>query len=418
MGEYHINGGKKLSGEIRVGGSKNAVLPQLAATILNGDISVLHDVPRISDVFVSIEILQALGAEVKLEGNTLTVNTKNISNASVPDYLMREMRSSVLFMGSLLGRFGECTLSRPGGCELGLRPIDLHINSLRKMNAAIDDEGIIECKAKKLKGAKINLDFPSVGATENIMLAASLADGTTIMSNAAKEPEIIDLQIFLNKMGAKVYGAGTDTITIEGKSRLNRAEHSVMSDRIIAGTYLVAAAITGGEIFLTNAVNEDICPITNKLKDAGCTIKTYGSKVHLKAPSRIKPIPLMRTHPHPGFPTDAQPQFMSLLSVADGTSIVVETVFESRNKHISELRRLGADIFLAKDGMTSLINGVPSLTGAVVSAKDLRGGVALITAGLIAEGNTVVENSNYVERGYECIEDELKSLGADIKLVS
>jgi len=303
MGKYHITGGKRLSGEIRVGGSKNAVLPLLAATILNSGTSVLHDVPRISDVFVSIEILQALGAKVSLEDNTLIVNTDKISKLIIPDYLMREMRSSVLFMGSLLGRFGECTLSRPGGCELGLRPIDLHINSFRKMGAEIDDDGTIVGKAAKLKGTKINLDFPSVGATENIMLAAVFANGSTIISNAAKEPEIIDLQVFLNNMGAKISGAGTDSIVIEGKKSLQKnAEHTVMSDRIIAGTYLAAAAITKGEVSLTNTVIKDMHPITNKLKDTGCTIKEYGDTVYLKAPDEIKAIPVLRTHPHPGFP--------------------------------------------------------------------------------------------------------------------
>jgi UDP-N-acetylglucosamine 1-carboxyvinyltransferase len=298
-----------------------------------------------------------------------------------------------------------------------LRPIDLHLKALKRFGARItEDHGYIICEAKRLRGAKINLDFPSVGATENIMLTAVTAKGETILSNAAREPEIIDLQNFLNSMGADVRGAGSGTIVIKGKEKekLHSAEHTVMPDRIVAGTYMAAAAITGGHVTLTNVNTQHLEPVTSKFVEAGCTVREYADKITLKAPDRIKPISRLITSPHPGFPTDVQPQFMAMLALANGTSMIEETVFESRTKHVSELIRLGADILVAQDGMTAIVKGVKSLTGATVAAKDLRGGAALILAGLAAEGTTTVTNAKHIERGYEHIEKTLTQLGAKI----
>ena len=415
MGEYLVRGGNKISGEISVSGAKNAILPILASVILNKGESVIYNCPLISDTYVSIKILNALGCTTKLEGNTLTINSKNANNHIVPEELVREMRSSFIFLGGVLSRFGKVKISYPGGCELGARPIDLHLKALKALNATVKEEhGFIICEGTKLQGTRINLDFPSVGATENAMLTAVLAKGETIISNAAKEPEVVDLQFFLNAMGAKIKGAGTDSITISGVSSLHDVEYKIMPDRIVAGTYLAASAMTGGDIVLHDVVYEDLYPILSRLNEAGCLFKIQRNSVSMKSPKKLKSIERLRTHPHPGFPTDMQPQFMSLLTIADGTSIVNETVFESRNKHIGELIRMGADIILAQDGVTSIIKGIEKLKGSTVSARDLRGGAALILAGLVAEGETIVLNSSYVERGYECIEKSLASLGADI----
>ena len=415
LGEYHITGGRRLCGSLKVYGGKNAILPILAATVLNGDISVIHNCPRISDTFIAIDILKALGCKVIFEGDTITVDSKLADNYCVPEEFVRQMRSSIIFLGGVLGRFKQVVISFPGGCELGARPIDLHLKGIRRLGAEITEEhGFIKVQASRLEGTRINLDFPSVGATENIMLAAVLAEGVTVISNAAKEPEIVDMQNFLLAMGANVMGAGTDTITIKGVKKLHGATFAVMPDRIVAGTYLVAAAITEGRILLENAVNEHMYPITSKLSEAGCTIRTDGSRLLLEAPERLHAIERLRTGPHPGFPTDMQPQLMALLSVANGTSIVEETVFESRNKHISELMRMGANIILLQDGMTSVIKGVNELEGTSVTGRDLRGGAALILAGLAAKGKTIVTNSEFVERGYVHIEEDLRALGADI----
>jgi len=387
----------------------------LAAVVLNKGISVIHNCPRISDTFMVIKILKAIGADVKMEGTTITIDSTGADNYEVPEKYVREMRSSIIFLGSVLGRFGQVKISYPGGCELGARPIDLHLKGIRQLGANIVEEGgFIVAEAAKLKGARIDLDFPSVGATENIMLAAVLAEGRTIISNAAKEPEIVDMQNFLCAMGAKVSGAGKDTIVIDGVKNLHDVEYTVMPDRIVAGTYLTAAAITGGELLLTNVSPSHLHPITSKLAETGCEIKTEKTRVYLKAPKELKPIERLRTHPHPGFPTDMQPQLMALLSTAKGMSIVEETVFESRNKHISELIRMGANIVLLQDGMTSVVTGVKKLQGANVICRDLRGGAALILAGLAAEGKTVVTNSVFVERGYVDIEEDLRIIGADI----
>ncbi len=420
MGEYHIVGGNKLCGEIKINGGKNAILPILASVVLNDNVSIIHNVPKISDTYVAIEILESIGCKTNFDNNTLIVDARNVYTHEVPEYLVIEMRSSIIFLGGVLGRFKKCKIGYPGGCELGARPIDLHLKGLKSLGVDIVEEhGFIICTTDKLVGANIYLDFPSVGATENIMLTAVYAEGETVIDNAAREPEIVDLQNFLNSMGAKIKGAGTDKIIIQGIKKLQPSEYTIMPDRIVAGTFLVGAALTDGEIILKDVNFEHLEPILSKLLETGCTFKKYkdSRRISIKPPTTIKAIKKLRTSVHPGFPTDMQPQLMTLLAKAKGTSIFTETVFESRNKHISELVRMGANITLAPDGMTSVIQGVDTFKGAVVSSKDLRGGAALILAGLCAEGKTIVTNSKHVERGYEAIENTIRDLGGNIRFV-
>lgn len=413
MTSYIIEGGKRLEGEICIDGAKNAVLPIIAATILNGKENIIHNCPNISDLDTMIEILRELGCKVRRNNKTLIIDSSNIDRYEVPDRLVRKMRSSIIVLGALLGRFKQGQVSYPGGCPLGARPIDLHIKAFRDMGACIvEDHGFIICKERQLRGAKIYLDFPSVGATENIMLAGILAQGTTIIYNAAKEPEIKDLQDFLNAMGARVKGGGSDTITIEGVESLDRVEYTVMPDRIIAGTYLIAGAITGGELSLTNVNCDHIRAITSKLREVGCNICEDKDEIYLKAPESLQSVDLIRTQPYPGFPTDMQAQFMALLSLAKGTSIILETVFESRYKHAKELIRLGANIQLEE--RTAIIKGVNQLQGATVEASDLRGGAALVLAGLAADGMTTVTNTKHIKRGYGNLVNDMRLLGANI----
>jgi len=415
MGEYHVRGGNRLAGALCINGGKNAVLPILAATVLNGGTSVIHNCPMISDTIVSIKMLEAIGCKVTIENSTVTVDSASASSYELPKDLAKEMRSSIIFLGGTLGRFAKAKISHPGGCNLGVRPIDLHKKALKALGTeVIEEHGLITCTAERLIGTTINLDFPSVGATENIMLAASKSEGATVITNAAQEPEIADLAGFLNSMGADVRGAGTREVVITGVSRLHDAEYRVMPDRIVAGTYLVAAAITGGEIELTDIITDHLEPVLSKLEETGCIIRKARASIRLTAPKKLQPIAQMRTLPHPGFPTDMQPQMMALLSLAAGTSVITETVFEARTKHISELMRMGADIILSADGRTSVVKGVNHLEGTSVEAHDLRGGAALILAGLAAEGKTVITNSIHVQRGYEKIEYDLALLGAEI----
>lgn len=414
MSLYRIIGGNRLKGSIKVEGAKNAVLPILAATILNGGESILENVPDLNDVETMLEILKNLGCYVSRQGSRVIVDSSSITSNEIPTVLVKRMRSSIILLGSLLGRTGKVVSSYPGGCAIGVRPIDLHLKGLRMLGANVEMHGQIVCEGMDLRGTEIQLDYPSVGATENIMLAAVLAEGTTIIRNAAKEPEITDLQGFLNAMGARVSGAGNHIIRIEGVKKLHSCRYTVMPDRIAAATYMIAAAVTGGEIALENAVVEHLHPVLDKIRESGCVIRTNCSHIQLKAPERLKAIDLVRTLPYPGFPTDAQPQMMAAMCTAQGTSIFIENIFENRYRHIDELIKLGADIKV--DGRIAVVRGVPGLSGALVSAKDLRGGAALVLAGLVAEGTTEVEGIEHIDRGYENLGQKLRSLGAHITM--
>jgi len=415
MGKYRVIGGRRLSGDVAIGGSKNAVLPILAGAVL-GKKSIIHNCPKISDTYVTLEILSALGCDVQIDGNTIIVDARGISGWQLPEEQVSKMRSSIIFAGALLGRFGRCRTSYPGGCLLGKRPIDLHLKAFDALGAQVLDNGALHIKADRLSGAKICLDVPSVGATQNAMLAAVLAKGATIIENAAREPEVVDLQNFLVSAGAKIAGAGGRTIAIEGVTELDNTEHTIMPDRIVAGTYLAAAAITGGKIRLNNIVPGDIRPVTAKLTEAGISIAWEKSAVILEANKRARGGADIVAGPHPGFPTDMQPQFTTLLATAAGDSVIRDEIFESRDKHVGELAAMGADITNI-DSKKFCIKGVERLNGAEVVAHDLRGGAALILAGLGAEGETIVKDSVHVERGYEAIHEDLQALGADVAFI-
>lgn len=418
MSKFIINGGPKINGEIDVNGAKNAVLPILAATILNEGTSIIHHCPKIQDVYTMLEILEIVGAKVSWEDHSVIIDTSSIDSFNIPENLVRKMRSSIILMGAFLSKYREVEISYPGGCSLGPRPIDLHLKALKQMGASfVEEHGFIYAKVRgKLRGAKIYLGFPSVGATENVMLAAILGDGITVIQNAAKEPEIVDLQNFLNAMGANITGAGSDTIVIEGVEKLQDVEYTVMGDRIEAGTYLVAAAITKGEIILKNTPIDCVQSCIAILERMGMQIRHENDILYLKGAEFIQPVDLIVTRPYPGFPTDMQPQFMSLLTLAKGTSIIKETVFSSRYKHAEELMRMGADILPMNE--IAVIKGKEKITGAEVQANDLRGGAALVLAALAAEGKSTVLGGEYIERGYEAIEEKLKQLGADITKIN
>lgn len=413
MGKYIINGYKRLVGEVSVSGAKNAVLPILAATVVGGNRSTIFNTPNIRDVDIMEKILLSIGCKVERMDNIMYVDSRNLNNTNIPDELVREMRSSIILMGSMLTRCGETKVSYPGGCEIGPRPIDLHLKALRNMGAEIDEShGFLYCRCKRLEGCEIQLDYPSVGATENTILAAVRAKGTTVIRNAAREPEIIDLQNYLNKCGAKVAGAGTSIIKVEGVEKFKDVEYTIMPDRIVTGTYMAASALTGGEIIIKNVEINHIQAIVAKLKEAGCLIYNDNSSLKVIGPEKVNYIEMTQTLPYPGFPTDMQAQMMAVLSIADGTSIISETVFENRFKHADELIRMGADIKII--GKVAIIKGVKELTGAKVKAKDLRGGASLVLAGLAAKGTTEVENIHHIERGYEDLDKNLRRLGADI----
>ncbi|MBQ8765864.1 MAG: UDP-N-acetylglucosamine 1-carboxyvinyltransferase [Clostridia bacterium] len=419
MNKIIVKGGKSLNGEISVQGAKNSVLPILVATLLVNGISVIHNCPCLSDVDATIKILRYLGCSVLREGHTVTVDSSTMNRNDVPDELMREMRSSIVFLGGIMGRMGKAILSTPGGCEIGLRPIDLHLSAMEQFGARIINEnGLIICSAeeKGLCGTRITLSFPSVGATENIILTAALSKGTTVIINAAREPEIIDLADFLNKCGAKIHGAGESTITVEGVLSLHSAEHTIIPDRIVASTYMIAAAMTGGSLTLKNVIPSHLGPIIQPLRESGCQVNIKGRKISLSSPKQLKRIKIIRTMPHPGFPTDAQAQMMALTTIADGTSVFIENIFESRYKHIGELLRFGAKIHA--EGRMAVVEGVRNLNGANVKATDLRGGSAMILAGLRAAGITEISEIHHIDRGYEEPEKVLESLGADIKRVN
>lgn len=413
MGKYIINGDKRLVGEVSVSGAKNAVLPILAATVVGGNRSTIFNTPNLRDVDIMEKILLSIGCKVERIDNIMYVDSRNLSNTNIPDELVREMRSSIILMGSMLARCGETKVSYPGGCEIGPRPIDLHLKALRQMGAEIDEShGFLYCHCEKLEGCEIQLDYPSVGATENTILSAVRAKGTTVIRNAAREPEIIDLQNYLNKCGAKVSGAGTSIIKIEGVEKFKDVEYTIMPDRIVTGTYIAASALTGGEIIIKNVETNHIQAIVAKLKETGCLIYNDNSSLKVIGPEKINYIEMTQTLPYPGFPTDMQAQMMAVLSIADGTSIISETVFENRFKHADELIRMGADIKII--GKVAIIKGVKELTGAKVKSKDLRGGASLVLAGLAAKGTTEVEDIYHIERGYEDLDKNLRKLGADI----
>lgn len=415
MSRYVIEGGYPIRGEVTIGGSKNAVLPILAASVLTGGKTVLHHCPQISDFFFTLDLLSSLGCIVERDGKTVYIDASGVSENKLETDAVKKMRSSIIFMGALLGRFDEVRIGYPGGCEIGIRPIDFHLKAFEKMGISIEEEkGILHCVAKRRVGKKINFDFPSVGATENVMLLATKAEGRTVIYNAAREPEIVELQNFLNCCGGKIRGAGTDTIVIDGVRELTGTEFTIFPDRIEAGTYLCAAAITGGEIFLHRAIPDTMRQVLLRFGEMGCEMQEGKDYISLKAPKICRPIERIHTCPYPGFPTDMQPQFMSVLTLASGTSMISETVFEARLKHITDLCRMGADITV--EGQTAVIKGVKGLKGTCVTSRDLRGGAALILAGLVAEGETIVENASYVERGYENIQEALSCLGAKIRL--
>lgn len=409
-----IDGPRRLFGEIDVHGAKNSALPILAGSLLSGGETVLHNCPRLTDVDAAIEILRVLGCTVHRESNSVTINSDTMTQSEIPEELMHEMRSSIVFLGAMVSRRAHVRLSFPGGCELGPRPIDLHISALQQLGVLVDEtHGILDCRVENgLHGAKIMLAFPSVGATENIMLAAVTAKGITEIHNAAQEPEIVDLANYLISRGAKIWDAGKSTVYIEGVASLHATEYTVMPDRIVTATYLSAAAATGGKITVHRVVPSDLESVLPVFEQAGCKMRVYHDAITIEGPGMLHAVRNIRTLPYPGFPTDAQAPVMAFLTVASGTSVFVETIFENRYKHAGELCRMGADIKI--EGKVAVVRGVKKLYGANVRATDLRGGAALVVAGLAAEGKTRISDVLHIDRGYESIEHAFRTLGAQI----
>jgi UDP-N-acetylglucosamine 1-carboxyvinyltransferase len=413
MDEIIITGGHRLRGEVRISGAKNSALPILASTILGGGECVITNVPRVVDVLTMGKLLGILGAQVSHEANRAVIKADVIHSTEAPYDLVKTMRASVLVLGPLLARWGEAKVSLPGGCAIGSRPVNLHLAGLAKLGADISIEhGYITARAKRLKGARIYCDTTTVTGTENLMMAASLAEGTSVIENSAKEPEIVDLAEFLKKRGARIAGAGTDMLTIEGVRELHGADHEVIPDRIEAGTHLVAGAITDGDVTITHCRPAHLEAVLMKLREAGADIQVEDQTVRIKRNGRLKGTDV-RTLPFPGFPTDMQAQMVALMALSDGTSVVTETVFESRFMHVEELRRMGADIRV--EGNRLIVTGRPTLTGAPVMASDLRASAGLILAGLAAEGTTEVQRVYHLDRGYERIEEKLRAVGANIE---
>jgi UDP-N-acetylglucosamine 1-carboxyvinyltransferase len=410
-----INGGVRLKGEIRISGAKNAVLPILAATLLADSPATIENVPHLHDVTTTVELLGCMGVSVSIDEKlSVEVDCSTIENYTAPYHLVKTMRSSILVLGPLLARFGVAEVSLPGGCAIGSRPVDLHIKGLQDMGAEIEvSNGYIHAKAKRLKGARLVMDIVTVTGTENLMMAAALADGTTIIENAAREPEVVDLANFINAMGGKVSGAGTDTIVIEGVEKLHGTRYRVLPDRIETGTFLVAAAITGGSIKVKDTAPRLLDAVIDKLREAGAKIEVGDDWISLDMEGKRPKAVNIRTAPYPAFPTDMQAQFLALNTIAEGTSTVVETVFENRFMHVQELKRMGADVEI--EGNTAIIRGVDGLTAAPVMATDLRASASLIIAGLVAIGETEVQRIYHIDRGYENIEEKLALLGAKIR---
>ena len=419
MEKLIIHGGRRLNGRVKISGAKNAVLPIIAATLLGQEApSLLDEVPALEDVHTITEVLKKLGVKADFDSSKhqLRVDSTVIGSCEAPYDLVRKMRASFLIMGPLLARCGQAKISLPGGCAIGTRPIDLHLKGFEVLGAQIRiGHGFIEAAAPEgLKGAKIYLDFPSVGATENIIMAASMAEGQTILENPAQEPEIVDLANYLNVMGAKIRGAGTNVIKIDGVSKLVGRDYTIIPDRIEAGTYMVAAAMTQGDVYIENAISEHLKPVIAKLKEAGVTIEEDISGIRVSCDRRTQAVDI-KTMPYPGFPTDMQAQFMAMLAISTGTGMVTETVFENRFMHVDELKRMGANIRI--DGRTSVVEGVERLTGCQVKATDLRAGAAMVLAGLVADGETQVGYIHHIDRGYDNLVDKLVGLGADISRV-
>lgn len=413
---YEIEGKTPLKGTVRVSGSKNACLPIMAGALLSTREITLKSVPRLKDVDTMAELLRWIGARIDFEGNTMQIDASDVNRCEAPFELMNQMRASIYVMGPLLARFGEARVALPGGCAIGSRPVNYHIHGLETMGAEVGlDHGYITAKCGKLKGARIYLDFPSVGATANLMMAAALAEGTSVIENAAEEPHIVDLAWFLKSIGARIKGEGSNTITVEGVPTLHGTSHTMLPDQIEAGTFMAAAAITGGKIWIEDARSVDLKPITVKLKEAGVTVREQKGAIRVIGKKKKQPIEI-KTMPYPGFPTDMQPQMMALMTLSDGVSMIKEGVWENRFGHVAELCRMGADIRV--QGNNAVINGRESLTGTEVMASDLRAGAALVLAGTAADDVTRVFNLEHIDRGYENFDKKLSALGAKIRRIN
>lgn len=417
MQKFIITGGNRLSGEINLQGSKNSALPIMAGTILSGGQCILKSCPALTDVYSASRILNSLGCRCQLSAGSAVIDSTDITSSEISEELMREMRSSIMFMGAILGRTGKCTVSIPGGCELGPRPIDMHLAAFRKMGVDISDSGgRIYCRipSGRAHGAKISLSFPSVGTTENIILCAVTAEGETIINNAAREPEICDLCRFLRCCGAQIKGDGESRIIINGVQKLHACEYTIMPDRIVAATYISMTAAAGGELILKNACISETEPFISVMEQTGCRIYTADGKIYVRKGARLRAIrDRIRTMPHPGFPTDAQAVLMAALITADGTSVFEENIFDCRYRHTDALIKMGADIQVM--GKVAVIRGVPEIYGADIEATDLRGGAAMVVAGLSAKGVTRLGNIHHIDRGYEKFEDNILSLGGKIR---
>lgn len=416
MEGFLVRGGEKIYGEMNLDAAKNAVLPILAASILPEGQTLLKKCPAISDVESMRGILQTLGCNTQWTAEGLLIDSKALNSGEMPEHLSKRIRSSIFLLGPILSKLRRATMVYPGGCEIGLRPIDLHLSGLRRMGVVIREEGgVLHCDGSNMHAADVHLDYPSVGATENVMMSAVLLDGITTITNAAREPEIEDLQNYINAMGGNVQGAGTHTIVVRGVQALHGGEYEPMPDRIAAGTYLCAAAITGGAITLRHARPRDLKAVLEKLTEMGCALREEENLIALAAPCRLKAFHQVQTQPYPGFPTDMQSQILALASTARGSSVVVENVFENRFALVGDLSRMGADIRVS--GRAAFVQGVDRLHGAQVSARDLRAGAALVLAALRAEGETLVHDVHYIDRGYEKMEERLSELGADIRRI-
>jgi UDP-N-acetylglucosamine 1-carboxyvinyltransferase len=416
MKEYIINGGRMLEGTVDIRGAKNSILPLLAGCILTDEIIVLHDCPYISDVDSMIKILEGLGCKIIRNDRDLIVDSSGVCNSQIPSSLAKELRSSIFLLGSLLSRLKKAKVAYPGGCDIGLRPIDIHIAGLKELNIDIQEQGgFIICNSQNARCADVVLDLPSVGATENLMMSSVFIKGKTVIRNCAKEPEIVDLQKFLNAMGAKIKGAGSSVIVVEGVDKLHGVEYTPIPDRIVAGTYLIATAMCGGNVELRNVNSEHISSLISKLSKTTCKIYVKNDRIIVKSKGRQKSLDCIETMYYPGFPTDLQSQIMAMQTVSRGTSVIVENIFETRFKTASELKKLGADITIK--GRVAVVKGVKELTGSEVVATDLRGGASLVLAGLVANGETVVKDIHHIDRGYEDMSLDLSALGANIRRV-